>query len=49
MILALVYYRCPMLCGLMLNGVVDGLAEMTWTPGVEFEIVTISINPLETP
>jgi protein SCO1/2 len=38
-----------MLCGLMLNGVVDGLAEMTWTPGVEFEIVTISINPLETP
>jgi protein SCO1/2 len=48
-ILTLNYYRCPMLCGLMLTGVVDGLAEMTWTPGVEFEIVTISINPLETP
>jgi protein SCO1/2 len=48
-ILTLNYYKCPMLCGLMLNGVVDGLAEMSWTPGAEFEIVTISINPLETP
>ena len=48
-ILTLNYYRCPMLCGLMLNGVVDGLEEMAWTPGEEFEIVTISINPLETP
>jgi protein SCO1/2 len=48
-ILTLNYYRCPMLCGLMLNGVVDGLSEMVWTPGEEFEIVTISINPLETP
>ena len=48
-ILTLNYYRCPMLCGLMLNGVVDGLSEMAWTPGAEFEIVTVSINPLETP
>ncbi len=48
-ILTLNYYRCPMLCGLMLNGVVDGLEAMEWTPGEEFEIVTISINPLETP
>ena len=48
-ILTLNYYRCPMLCGLMLNGLVDGLDEMEWTPGQEFEIVTVSINPLETP
>ena len=48
-ILTLNYYRCPMLCGLMLNGVVDGLEDMAWTPSEEFEIVTISINPLETP
>ncbi len=48
-ILTLNYYRCPMLCGLQLNGVVDGLEEMDWTPGVEFEMVTVSINPLETP
>ena len=48
-ILTLNYYRCPMLCGLMLNGVVDGLAAMEWSPGIDFEIVTVSINPLETP
>ena len=48
-ILTLNYYKCPMLCGLMLNGVVDGLEAMDWTPGEEFEMVTISINPLETP
>jgi protein SCO1/2 len=48
-ILTLNYYRCPMLCGLQLNGVVDGLEQMDWTPGVEFEMVTLSIDPLETP
>lgn len=48
-ILTLNYYKCPMLCGLMLNGVVDGLDAMAWSPGEEFEIVTVSINPLETP
>jgi len=48
-VLTLNYYRCPMLCGLMLNGMVDGLEELQWTPGQEFEIVTVSINPLETP
>jgi len=48
-ILTLNYYRCPMLCGLMLNGVVDGLEQLEWTPGQEFELVTVSINPLETP
>lgn len=48
-ILTLNYYRCPMLCGLMLNGVADGFEELEWTAGAEFEVVTISINPLETP
>jgi protein SCO1/2 len=48
-ILTLNYYRCPMLCGLQLNGVVAGLEEVDWTPGVEFEMVTVSIDPLETP
>lgn len=48
-VLTLNYYKCPMLCGLQLNGVVDGLEEMDWTPGMEFEMVTVSINPLETP
>lgn len=48
-ILTLNYYKCPMLCGLQLNGLLDGLKELEWTPGQEFELVTVSINPLETP
>lgn len=48
-ILTLNYYKCPMLCGLQLNGFLDGLRGLDWTPGVEFEVVTVSINPLETP
>lgn len=48
-ILTLNYYRCPMLCGLQLNGFLQGLKDLSWMPGDEFEIVTISIDPLETP
>ena len=48
-ILTLNYYRCPMLCGLMLNGLLDGLRELAWQPGEQFEIVTVSIDPSETP
>jgi len=45
----LVYYECPMLCNLVLNGMSAGLNEMRWTPGNEFDIVTISIDADETP
>ncbi|MHC4470346.1 MAG: SCO family protein [Planctomycetota bacterium] len=48
-ILTLGYYRCPQLCDLVLNGVVDALKAVDWEPGREFEMVTISIDPLETP
>lgn len=47
--LTLNYYSCPMLCTLQLNGLVAGLKELAWTPGREFEIVTVSIDPRETP
>ena len=48
-ILNLGYYRCPMLCGLVLSGLLQGLKETAWTVGREFEVVTVSIDPLETP
>jgi protein SCO1/2 len=48
-LLTLNYYKCPMLCGLQLNGLAEGLEQLSFTPGAEFEIVTVSINPLETP
>lgn len=48
-ILNLGYYRCPMLCGLVSRGMLEALKEISMTPGQDFEIVTISIDPLETP
>jgi protein SCO1/2 len=48
-ILNLGYFTCPMLCPLILNALVDGLKGIPWTPGHEFEIVTVSIDPLDTP
>jgi protein SCO1 len=46
-ILDLVYYKCPMLCNLLLNGQTEAMREIPWTPGNEYEVVTISINPEE--
>lgn len=48
-LLTLNYYGCPMLCGLQLNGLVAGLKDLDWSVGDQFDIVTVSINPLETP
>jgi len=47
-LLVLAYYECPMLCSLVLGGLVDALRELDWTPGEEFEIVTATIDPGET-
>ncbi len=47
-VLTLNYYACPMLCTLQLNELVKTLKQMPWTPGNEFEIVTVSFNPQET-
>lgn len=46
-ILNLVYYNCPMLCNLVLNGQTAAMRELKWTPGNEYEVVTISIDPFE--
>ena len=48
-LLTLNYYRCPMLCNLQLNGLVEALRGLAWSPGKEFEIVTVSFDPGETP
>jgi len=47
-LLTLNYYACPMLCTLQLNGLVEGLRGMSWTPGRQFEMVTVSFDPRET-
>jgi protein SCO1/2 len=46
-ILNLVYYNCPMLCTLVLNGQTEALRAIPWTPGKEYEVVTVSIDPRE--
>jgi protein SCO1/2 len=48
-ILTLNYYRCPMLCTLVLNGYIEGLKQLDWYPGQEFTTVTVSIDPRELP
>jgi protein SCO1/2 len=48
-LLTLNYSNCPMLCSVQLNGLVDALKQLSFTPGEEFEIVTVSIDPLEQP
>lgn len=48
-ILTLNYYSCPMLCTVQLNGLVEGLKQVDWVPGQQFEIVTVSFNPNEIP
>jgi len=48
-ILALVYYECPMLCNLVLEGLVQGLKGVGLEPGRDFDVVAISIDPEETP
>lgn len=48
-ILSLVYYKCPMLCTQVLNGMVETFRTMKMTAGTEFEIVTVSIDHRETP
>jgi protein SCO1 len=48
-VLTLVYYECPMLCTQVLNSLAGALAVLTLDPGKDFEIVTVSFNPRETP
>jgi len=48
-ILILVYYECPMLCTLELNGLVRSLKTLDLTAGDDFHVITVSFDPGETP
>jgi len=48
-VLAFVYYGCPMLCVQSLSSLASTLGVMSETPGNEFDVVSISIDPRETP
>jgi len=48
-VLSLAYYECPMLCTVSLNGLASALDVLPFEPGRDFEIVTVSFEPKETP
>jgi protein SCO1/2 len=48
-ILALVYFKCPMLCTMVLNDLTRDLNSITLTAGQQFDVVAVSFDPSETP
>ena len=48
MVLSLVYYECPMLCTLTLNGLGSALSVLTFDVGKDFDVLTVSFEPKET-
>jgi protein SCO1/2 len=48
-VLSLVYYECPMLCTLTLNGLVGALTALPFEPGREFSLLTVSFDDRERP
>jgi len=48
-ILALVYYRCPMLCTMVLNDLTRSLNSLSENSGDKFDVLAISFDPRETP
>lgn len=48
-LLALVYYGCPMLCNQTEQGVVGALRMLSFNPGRDYEVVFVSFDPRETP
>jgi protein SCO1/2 len=48
-VLALVYFECPMLCSQVLNDLVAALGVLSLNPGQDFDVVAVSFNERETP
>lgn len=48
-LLAMIYFRCPTICPLTLNGMANGVRPLKLLPGKDFEMVTVSFDPREGP
>ena len=48
-IISLVYYNCPMLCTQVLNGMIGSFKTLSFLPGQDYEVVTVSFDSRETP
>ena len=47
--LVLAYYRCPMLCDMVMQAAESGLKPLSLEPGKDFEVIVASIDPADTP
>ncbi len=48
-LLSFVYHTCDMLCSVLLMGLTGTMRQMDWTPGVEYEVLSVSISAQDTP
>lgn len=48
-VFSLVYFDCPMLCTQILNGMISSFKTLSLKPGEDFDVVSISCDPRETP
>jgi len=48
-LLNFMYYRCPMLCSMVMEGISSTLTELKFDVGKEFEVITVSIDPRDMP
>ncbi|WP_437894692.1 SCO family protein [Sorangium sp. So ce124] len=49
LVLVLGYFECPMLCSLVLNGVLQAMKESAWSAGKEYRTLVVSFDPRDTP
>lgn len=48
-ILSLIYYDCPGICPALLNGVSDVVEKLDLTPGVDYQLISVSFSTFDTP
>jgi protein SCO1/2 len=48
-VISLVYYNCPMLCNMVLDGVTNAIANLKYEIGSDYQVVTISFDHRDTP
>jgi len=47
-ILDLAYFTCPMLCPMIIHGMMNGVKKLDWSPGKDYKIITVSFDPHDT-
>ena len=47
-VLVMAYYQCPMLCSMVVNGLMQGMRGLAWTTGKEYRAVVVSFDPRDT-